>query len=436
MIESIIQACGREGFAAADVFHERLEKKEFLHSTARTLNHESSGNRMAVRAFWEKGDPVGISLSIPSLREIRQALAECRSAVHPDSRKNIASLLPADPGEAKPKIFDPFFFELGGVNFRELTERITEAMSSFSGISIRNIALQAGLRRIHIVNSAGLSGRYKKTVFTISLDLVARHHRLEIQESRSFFRQFQPERLIARASNLFEAVGEAVEVDREAGPLLFAPEATAAVIRHFSDHFRSGFSQLQNKELVASQQVTLVDQPLLDEQCGSAPFDDEGVRCREHILINKGVFLSPIRDLRSGLSAGGSTGNGFRAEGIHPVVLFSNLVIKPSPFAFAQLLKEAGSGVLVVLVRPSSPAGDGREYNFSAYGFRFSGGEVGAPVHFTFRTSLRSFLLRVVRVSRELKFFLHRFSLGTPYMLLDGDRSTGSADQPQFRIQV
>jgi len=57
---------------------------------------------------------------------------------------------------------------------------------------------------------------------------------------------------------------------------------------------------------------------------------------------------------------------------------------------------------------------------FSAFGFFFAGGEIARPVHFHFATTMRSYLLHIHAVSRELRFFHSRANIGSPYLLLQG----------------
>ena len=137
--------------------------------------------------------------------------------------------------------------------------------------------------------------------------------------------------------------------------------------------------------------------------------------------------LAAIADIRAAFATGGrSTGNGFRDErGVFPQVQFSNLYIRPSNDSLAQLLQQARQGVLVYLVRPRGQGRQPGEFLFSAYGYFFAGSEIARPVHFHFATTMRSYLLHVLAVSRELRFFHSRANIGSPYLLLQGRPGPG-----------
>ena len=194
------------------------------------------------------------------------------------------------------------------------------------------------------------------------------------------------------------------------------------VLKEFSRSLKIDQAGNRGRAVAASPRVSILDNPLLDAQPGSAPFDDEGSASGEKYLINKGVFVGFIADIRSSFAKGGiSTGNGFREErGIFPQVQFSNLYFKPSAVSLAQMLRQARKGILVYLVKLK---GGGRlpgEYVFSAYGYFFDDEEITRPVHFYFSTSLRSYLLHINEISRELRFFYARGNIGSPYLLLQG----------------
>jgi predicted Zn-dependent protease len=228
---------------------------------------------------------------------------------------------------------------------------------------------------------------------------------------------------VARGANLLGALAaEADSLAAGAEMLIMSPEASAQVLKEFSQNFKLGQSGARGRGIAASAKVSILDNPILDEQPGSVPFDDEGTAAGEKYLINKGMFVTAIADIRSGFEKGGrSTGNGFRDErGTFPHVQFSNLYFKPSQVSLAHMLRQVPKGILVYLVKLKGFGQQPGEHAFSAYGYFFANGEITTPVHFNFTTTARSYLLHVLETSRELRFFHSRANIGSPYLLVQG----------------
>jgi predicted Zn-dependent protease len=246
---------------------------------------------------------------------------------------------------------------------------------------------------------------------------------LELSESRTHFRDLEPQRLAARGANLLGALAAEPGKEELAGDfIVMSPEASAQVLKEFAPGLTLG-GEARGRG-AAAPRLSIIDNPLLDGQPGSAPFDDEGAAVAEKYLVNKGVAVAAAADIRTAFARGGtSTGNGFRDErDIFPQVRFSNLFIRPSNEPLVGLLRQARRGALVCLVKSRGGGRSLGERLFSAHGYSFADGEVAQPVHFHFAASMRSYLLHVQAVSRELRFFNSRANIGSPYLLLQGRR--------------
>jgi PmbA protein len=85
-------------------------------------------------------------------------------------------------------------------------------------------------------------------------------------------------------------------------------------------------------KLVASPQVSIVDDPLLPSRVGSRPFDDEGVVSRRNPLVVDGVFQGFLFDTYTARLLGRrSTASSSRSIGGPASVGTSNLVWVPGP---------------------------------------------------------------------------------------------------------
>jgi predicted Zn-dependent protease len=422
VLETVLKTGKEAGFSTVEAFGEKIWRWESEGSDQPLSGHEVQSNRLLARAFRDTGDPLGFSLSNPDTRLIKQYFSSLGSASGPDNKKNFAHLLPRSVAKIKLDIYDPGIEGWHETQVAELLEKIRESLVTFPGLKLKKFHFSSILKKVYLANSLGFLAKYKKTHFQILVAFMLRDHVLELSESHIYSRHFNPERLVARAANLLGAltVEPTLEPSREF--FVMSPEASVQILKEFSSGLK--LDQLGGKGRVigASSRVSILDNPVLAEQTGSVPFDDEGMAAGEKYLINKGVFVAPVSDIRTAFAKQkNSSGNGFRDErGIFPQIQFSNLYFKPSVFSLAHLLRAAGKGILVYLVKLKGFGNSPNEYVFSAYGYFFENEEISRPVHFLFKTTMSSYFLHIMEISRELRFFHNRCNIGSPYLLLQG----------------
>jgi len=424
MLDAILKAGGEAGFQTVEAFRLRTTFWEFSRTADGRFLQRAQGNRIAVRGFWERGEPSAFVLSVPDLKGIRQGFNHLRALVPPRWGKSFGRLLNAKAPPAAQSLWDPLGDEFGCDGERceraaeDLGDALAESVIAFPGLAIKEFRFSFAGDAIDLANSNGFAGGYSKSRFRLRVAFTLRGRGLEVSETRLFFSQLEPARMVNRAYNLLASMtGEDVSPAGEER-LIFTPEAAVQVLREFTDRFVLG-AKSGTKNLAAATAFSLLDDPLLEGQAGSVPFDDEGSPGREKYILNKGVFVAAVADMETACRwRTVSTGNGFRdRRSLLPASGFSNLFIKPSVFSLHHLLHEAGEGILVSLVRLKYSRRQQGDFFFSAHGYRFRGGEIGAPQRFYFRTSQRTFGLRVLQVSKELRFFCDRFNIGSPYLL-------------------
>jgi predicted Zn-dependent protease len=422
VLETVLKTGREAGFSTVEAFGEKIWRWENEGSDQPLSAHEVQSNRLLARAFRDSGDPLGFSLSNPDARLIKQYFSSLGSASGPDGKKNYAHLLPRTLSKIKLDIYDPGIEDWNETRIAELLEKIRESLVTFPGLKLKKFHFSRILKKVYLANSLGFLAKYKKTHFQILVAFMFRDHVLELSESHIYFSHFNPERLVARAANLLGALTAEPELEVNQEFFIMSPEASVQILKEFSYGLKLGQLSGKGRVIGASPRVSILDNPALDEQTGSVPFDDEGMAAAEKYLINKGVFVAPISDISTAFAKQKkSSGNGFRDErGIFPQVQFSNLYFKPAVSSLAHLLRAAGRGVLVYLVKLKGFGHSPNEHVFSAYGYFFENEEIGHPVHFHFKTTPRSYFLHILEISRELRFFHNRFNIGSPYLLLQG----------------
>lgn len=421
MIETILRIGEETGFSTVEAYREKIEKQEFDNlSDYKTVNHAIKTDRVSVRAFWETGDPVGFHLSKPDSKSIKTAFANIYAINLPEKKKNYAHLLPASAKKVKIDIFDNSIDSINSETFADLLDRINESVIQFPGLRIRRIHFSKTLKKVYLTNSKGINIKYRKTNFKLDLSFACENNLVDISESKIFYSQIDPFKVVSRAFNLLNSVTVEGNNAGFSGDSFFilAPEASAFILREFSTYLRID-GEKKKVDFSFPAIINVVDDPLLDKQVGSVPFDDEGVQGAERYLIRKGKVVNTISDIRTAFDKKtASSGNGFRSErSIFPEVRFSNLYIKPTVLPLNNLMKAASKGFLVSLLKLKSIEKD--KYLFSAYGYRFENNELCEPVHFYFRTSFLTYFLNILKISRELRFFRSAYNIGSPYVLLE-----------------
>jgi predicted Zn-dependent protease len=420
------------GFSAVESFEEKTERQEYECLPAEEpVLHRQDLQRISVRAFWESGDPVGFTLSNPAPAAVKAAFSSVHSALLPDQVENFSGQLPAAVKKVNPVIFDESVDSVNIAALNRLIDQVFDVMESeaFRDMELHSIHLTKTLKKIYIANTRGLNAKYIKTLFTLRLSLGAGENRIEVNQGRVIFQHLDPLRLISRGSNLLHSLTEnqaGMAADQEVF-LILAPEVSVLILKEFSHYFKIK----ADKEIMDIQYpsiLNIVDDPLMDGQAGSVPFDDEGVQVQPGgtYLVRKGAFSNVITNLSGGFqNKSRSTGNGFRnGRSPFPSVRFSNLYIKPTVLPLKNLRSDVADGIVVSLVKLKSI--DNRGYLFSAYGYRFRDQRMMEPVRFLFRTSFRSYLLNILKVSKEIKFFHSTYTVGSPYILVKARTKAGN----------
>ena len=422
--EHLLKEGTDSGFSSVESFVEKTTRQEYeCYPDEEAVIHDADSHRAVVRAFWDTGDPVGFSLSNPDFHSIKTAFSQVYAPHLPDRKENYRQQLPSKVKKMNLAIYDGAFDELDIGDLDQVVEQIIQHAGnpSFRGLKMNKVRLTRELRRIYIGNTNGLYAKYRKTLFHLQLSLGLGENRIEVNQSRIFFRHLDPQRLISRGMNLLNSLTEK-PLETPSGNdmyLILAPEASAFILKEFSSYFKIKSDRLM-MNIKYPALLNIVDDPFLDSHAGSAPFDDEGVQVKpgEKFLVRKGDFSSVVSNLASAFQNNStSTGNGYRNHRTaFPTVRFSNLYIKPTVLPLKNLRSNAGKGVVVSLVKLKHI--DNRGYLFSAYGYRFENHDMKEPVHFHFRTSFRSYFLNMLKISKEIKFFHSAFTIGSPYILV------------------
>jgi len=206
--------------------------------------------------------------------------------------------------------------------------------------------------------------------------------------------------------------------------VLFSPIAAIELFSAFAGIFfaeraQKGFSMLGNKvgESIASPVVTIHDDGICKNSIGSVPFDSEGVPCGNKIVIDKGILLTLLYNLKSAEKGRTtSTGNGFKPNFRAPVeTACTNFYVEPSDISLEQMISGLSYGINITELKglhsgANSITGD---FSLSASGLLIEHGQITRPVEqIVVSGNFYDLLHNITLVGNDLRFGMPE-SLGT-----------------------
>ncbi len=198
-------------------------------------------------------------------------------------------------------------------------------------------------------------------------------------------------------------------------PIVLDRFAANSLLAVFSSAFsaeaiQKGLSRLVGKigEKIANENITLVDEGMIDGSRLSCPFDGEGVATKRTVLIDKGVFNSALHNRKTALVDGiESTGNASRGSrgpiGISP----NNLHFENGKFTQKDLFEKMGNGIYITAIyglhagiNPIS--GD---FSLMSEGFVIRDGKVAEPVNqITIADNFFDVLMKVESLGNDVEY--------------------------------
>ncbi|MEO8114910.1 MAG: TldD/PmbA family protein, partial [Phenylobacterium sp.] len=126
--------------------------------------------------------------------------------------------------------------------------------------------------------------------------------------------------------------------------------------------------------------IRVTDEPHRRRGLGSQPFDDEGVVNAAHAIIDDGVLTTWLLNTATARQLGlKTTGHASRGLAGPPGVSPTNLTFQPGDRDQAQLMQDAGAGLLVTAMFGPSLNGNTGDWSVGCSGFWFEDGEVAEP---------------------------------------------------------
>jgi PmbA protein len=245
-----------------------------------------------------------------------------------------------------------------------------------------------------IVTSAGFSGLHRASSFSLSASAIAGDaDGMETgYEGRSVRWQGDlpgAEAIGAEAGRRAAGRLGGRKIASTTAPVIFENRLAASLLSPLvgaisGPSIARGTSFLKDRlgQPVFAKGINVTDDPHRPRGLGSSPFDDEGVANRARKVIDDGVLTTWLLNSSSARQLGlATTGHASRGLAGPPGVGPTNLTLEPGTRSRAELMADAGAGLLVTSMFGPSLNGNTGDWSVGCSGLWFEGGEIAYPVN-------------------------------------------------------
>jgi PmbA protein len=198
----------------------------------------------------------------------------------------------------------------------------------------------------------------------------------------------------------------------------------------FAESVQKGFSMLKGKvgEAIASDKVSIADEPLLESGYATTAFDSEGVASYNKLVVENGKLVTYLYNLKSANKDGvKSTGNGFKSSYKDTVsTAVTNFYIKPAEKSYDELVAELGNGLIITEVAGLHSGANGitGDFSLAASGFLVENGKVIRPVEqITVASNFFDMLKDIEEIGSDLYF--SSSAVGAPSVIVKNINISG-----------
>lgn len=216
----------------------------------------------------------------------------------------------------------------------------------------------------------------------------------------------------------------AKKIDTQEVAVIFDPDAARSILRLLATCVlggsiwrKSSYLVGREKGRVASDLVTVVDDPLIPKGPGSRPYDGDGLISQRNVVVKDGVLQTYLLDTYSARKLDKkSTGNGSRGSSGSVGASTTNFILQPGQAKPEELISNSDKALYVT---------DMMGFGFNAVTGDFSRGASG----FWVEKGKISFPVSEVTISLNLDKLLHRID-----MVADDLDLRTSIASPSFRV--
>ncbi|MCX6597339.1 MAG: metallopeptidase TldD-related protein [Acidobacteria bacterium] len=278
-------------------------------------------------------------------------------------------------------------------------------------------------------NSRGFSGLARSSSCSISAVPVAKEGE-KMERDYWFSIARRPDRLEAAdlvgrlaAQRAVRRLG-ARKVSTQKVPIVFEPRIARTLLANLfeavsgdSIYRQASFLNGQLGARVASEYITVIDDPTIPGLFGSSPFDDEGVRARRKVVVERGILKTYLHNTYTAKKLGTTTtGNAARGLAGNAYVDHGNFFLEAGSKTPEQMIGGIKSGLYVTELMGQGVNVVNGDYSRGAAGMWIENGELAYPVsEITIAGNLKQMLLDIEEPGVDLEF---RGSIASPTLMI------------------
>ncbi|QIB26810.1 TldD/PmbA family protein [Caloranaerobacter azorensis] len=210
----------------------------------------------------------------------------------------------------------------------------------------------------------------------------------------------------------------AESVKSDAYPVILRNDVAADILGAFSPIFsaenvQKNLSLLKGKlnKKIASEIITIVDNPFMKGGIASCSFDNEGVATKYKKVVDRGILTTYLHNMKTAKKDGvQSTGNGFKSSFKSPVSISpTNMYIENGDKSLDEMIRSVKRGILIIDVKGlhsglNTVSGD---FSLAASGYEIIDGRINRSVNqITIAGNFYDLLNNVLEIGNDLKFAL------------------------------
>jgi PmbA protein len=201
------------------------------------------------------------------------------------------------------------------------------------------------------------------------------------------------------------------KVETQECPIVFDPEVARSIVgmvfsvANGSAFWRKSTYLLEREgQPIASELVTIIDDPLIPRAPGSRPFDGDGLPTRKNTVVDRGTLVTVMCDEYSARKLGRkSTGSAGRGIGGNPGPTTSNLILSAGTQTRDALMASTKRGLYVTQMMGFGFNPVTGDFSRGAQGFWIEDGALAYPVsEVTISANFDDLLKRIDAVADDL----------------------------------